>query len=77
MADRVVRRLVFARVGPARGILLELVHEHRRARHRLEGRPPHEIQAGRRLHDTHHVPRASGQSHELDRLVSGDAAAHA
>ena len=70
--DRVVVGRGVAREGAAGGVALELVHQHRRAGHALEGRLAHELQAGGRLDHAHGVAGAGGQPDQLHRLVGGD-----
>ena len=70
-----LRGRLLARVGAARGVALELAHEHRRARQRRERSLAHEAPAVRRLHHAHRVARPRRQAHELQRLVRGDPAA--
>ncbi len=77
MAERLVRRRRLAGKGAARGVALELAHQHRRAGERGERRLADEPPAGGRLHHAHLMSGGSGQAHELERLVRGDAAAHA
>ena len=75
--DRVVVEGRVAREGAARRVGLELVDQHGRAGHALEGGAADELKARRRLHDTHGVARRRGKPHKLDRFVGGNPPAYA
>ena len=77
MAERLVRRGGFSREGAARGVALELAAQHRRPGQRLERGGADEPPARGRLHDAHRMPGGGRQADQLERLVRGDAAAHA
>ena len=77
VGDRIVIGRGIAGEGAAGGIGLELVDQHRRAGHALEGRPADELQARGRLDDPHRVPGGGGQAHDLDGLVGRDPAGDA
>src|SRR6218665_2248559 len=55
-----------------RRIRLELIHEHGRAGHGLEGRLADEFEARRRLGHPHRGARLRRQAHQLDGLVGRD-----
>jgi hypothetical protein len=77
MAERLVRRERLAGERATRGIALELVDQHRSAGQRRERSLADEPPARGRLYDTHGVPGGGRQTHQLERLVRGDAAADA
>ena len=70
-------RAFLAGERPSRGVAFELAHEHRGARQGGERRRADEATARWRLHDADGVTGAGGQTHELERLVCGNAAADA
>ena len=78
---QMARRFVIGRLlsgkGAARGVALELAHEHRRAAQRSEGSRTYEAPARRRLHHPHGMSGSGRQAHQLERLVCGDAATYA
>jgi len=77
MAERLMAGQGLPGERPARGVVLELADEHGRSGQRLKRRRPDKAPARRGLHDPDGVPGPRRQAHELERLVCGDAAAHA
>src|SRR5205085_2803957 len=77
VAERIVRRQRLARECAACGIALELAREHRRARERGQRGGPDEAPRSGRLERPQRVPGRGRKADELERLIGGDAAAHA